>query len=78
MFWNYKIGIYYIFLLELQRTTPYVENRSVKRANSHLTICTMIHSYSYSFLTTAQPTFTSWKLTIERLEQSVEYVQSQQ
>ena len=39
MFVRKEFAIYYIFLLDIHCTTFYIENRSVKRANSHFTIC---------------------------------------
>ena len=39
MFVGYKFAIYFIYLLDIQCTTFYIENMSVKKANSHFTIC---------------------------------------
>ena len=43
MFESQKFAIYYIFLLATQCTyisyTSYIENRIVKRADSHITVC---------------------------------------
>ena len=52
MFVRQDFAIYYIFLLDIQCATFCIENRSVKKANSHFTICSFIDSYSYNFLKT--------------------------
>ena len=39
MFVSQEFSIYYIFLLDIQCTNFYTENRSVKRANSYFTVC---------------------------------------
>ena len=46
IFWYVQIMknhvIYYIFLLDTQCTTSYIEKRSAKKANSHFTICSKL------------------------------------
>ena len=36
---SYEFAIYYMFLLDIQCTTFYIEKRSVKRANNYFIIC---------------------------------------
>ena len=42
MFVRQDFAVYYIFLLGIQCTTFCIENRRVKRANSHFTICSLL------------------------------------